>query len=201
MHACRSVRVSAGATKMRPTLGGPSNAGGAQHAHAQRFARIRREGPFPVWLRGPYPRTGRAGSRLHPPYHQFKDKEELALAVLDWVDETWRQDVGSLVDEEPDPVVALIALPAATPSSVGETSPGWPWRYGSSSAVGITPSGATSTGFPQVSSSAAPASSAPAAGAGRSQPAHRRESLRSVSSAPWKARSSNSPARRRMTSC
>ena len=25
-------------------------------------------------------------------YHQFKDKEDLALAVLDWVDETWRRE-------------------------------------------------------------------------------------------------------------
>ena len=43
-------------------------------------------------------------------YHQFKDKEDLALAVIDWVDETWRQEVGRLVDQEPDPVAALIAL-------------------------------------------------------------------------------------------
>jgi AcrR family transcriptional regulator len=43
-------------------------------------------------------------------YHQFKDKEDLALAVLDWVDETWRQEVGPLVDREPDPVDALITL-------------------------------------------------------------------------------------------
>ncbi len=43
-------------------------------------------------------------------YHQFKDKEELALAVIDWVDETWRQEVGPLVDRESDPVAALIAL-------------------------------------------------------------------------------------------
>jgi AcrR family transcriptional regulator len=43
-------------------------------------------------------------------YHQFKDKEDLALAVIDWVDETWRQEVGPLVDQEPDPVAALIAL-------------------------------------------------------------------------------------------
>jgi AcrR family transcriptional regulator len=43
-------------------------------------------------------------------YHQFRDKEELALAVLDWVDETWREEVGPLVDREPDPVDALIAL-------------------------------------------------------------------------------------------
>ena len=43
-------------------------------------------------------------------YHQFKDKEDLALAVIDWVDETWRDEVGRLVEQESDPVAALIAL-------------------------------------------------------------------------------------------
>jgi AcrR family transcriptional regulator len=43
-------------------------------------------------------------------YHQFEDKEDLALSVLAWVDETWRQEVGQLVEQEPDPVLALIAL-------------------------------------------------------------------------------------------
>ena len=43
-------------------------------------------------------------------YHQFKDKEDLALAVIDWVDETWRQEVGRLVEQESDPVAALIVL-------------------------------------------------------------------------------------------
>lgn len=43
-------------------------------------------------------------------YHQFKDKEDLALAVIDWVDETWRQEVGQLVEQESDPLAALIAL-------------------------------------------------------------------------------------------
>jgi AcrR family transcriptional regulator len=43
-------------------------------------------------------------------YHQFKDKEDLALAVIDWVDETWRAEVGRLTEQEPDPVVALILL-------------------------------------------------------------------------------------------
>jgi AcrR family transcriptional regulator len=43
-------------------------------------------------------------------YHQFKDKEDLALAVLEWVDETWRREVGGQVDRQPDPVSALIAL-------------------------------------------------------------------------------------------
>ncbi len=43
-------------------------------------------------------------------YHQFKDKEELALAVIEWVDETWRREVGGLADQQPDPVAALLAL-------------------------------------------------------------------------------------------
>src|SRR3954468_6558221 len=43
-------------------------------------------------------------------YHQFEDKEDLALAVIDWVDETWQVEVGALVDREPDPAAALLAL-------------------------------------------------------------------------------------------
>jgi AcrR family transcriptional regulator len=43
-------------------------------------------------------------------YHQFKDKEDLALAVVAWVDETWRREVGGLADQQSDPVAALIAL-------------------------------------------------------------------------------------------
>jgi AcrR family transcriptional regulator len=43
-------------------------------------------------------------------YHQFKDKEDLALAVIEWIDETWRHEVGPLVARESDPVAALLAL-------------------------------------------------------------------------------------------
>ncbi|MGH2743763.1 MAG: TetR family transcriptional regulator [Thermoleophilaceae bacterium] len=45
-------------------------------------------------------------------YHQFKDKEDLALSVLEWAFETWRQEVGfdRLVEHQHDPVGALIAL-------------------------------------------------------------------------------------------
>src|SRR5213595_2066520 len=43
-------------------------------------------------------------------YHQFKDKEDLALAVLQWVDETWWREVGPLVEQQADPAAALIAL-------------------------------------------------------------------------------------------
>jgi AcrR family transcriptional regulator len=43
-------------------------------------------------------------------YHQFKDKTDLALAVLEWVNETWTREVGEPTYQEPDPVAALIAL-------------------------------------------------------------------------------------------
>src|ERR1700693_3891932 len=43
-------------------------------------------------------------------YHQFADKEDLALSVVAWVDETWRTEVGRAVELEPEPVSALIAL-------------------------------------------------------------------------------------------
>src|SRR4051812_18067731 len=43
-------------------------------------------------------------------YHQFKDKEDLTLAVLEWVDETWRQEGGEVAAQAPDPVAALLAL-------------------------------------------------------------------------------------------
>ena len=43
-------------------------------------------------------------------YHQFRDKEDLALAVVQWADETWRREVGEQAKREPDPVGALMAL-------------------------------------------------------------------------------------------
>jgi AcrR family transcriptional regulator len=43
-------------------------------------------------------------------YHQFKDKEDLALAVVEWVDQTWKREVGGPAQQEPEPVAALIAL-------------------------------------------------------------------------------------------
>ena len=43
-------------------------------------------------------------------YHQFSGKEELALAVVEWVNDTWWREVGHPVEREDDPVAALIAL-------------------------------------------------------------------------------------------
>jgi AcrR family transcriptional regulator len=43
-------------------------------------------------------------------YHQFDDKEDLALAVIEWVDENWMREVGEPAGREPDPVAELIAL-------------------------------------------------------------------------------------------
>jgi AcrR family transcriptional regulator len=43
-------------------------------------------------------------------YHQFEDKEDLALAVARWADETWRAEVGDPAEQEGDPVSQLMAL-------------------------------------------------------------------------------------------
>jgi AcrR family transcriptional regulator len=43
-------------------------------------------------------------------YHQFKDKQDLALAVIEWVEDAWRREVDPQVAEQADPVSALIAL-------------------------------------------------------------------------------------------
>ncbi len=43
-------------------------------------------------------------------YHQFAGKEDLALAVLEWVQENWYAEVGSLATDAGDAAEALIAL-------------------------------------------------------------------------------------------
>ena len=43
-------------------------------------------------------------------YHQFRDKEDLALAVIGWASETWREEVGDPAEREGDPVAALLAM-------------------------------------------------------------------------------------------
>src|SRR3954447_22590871 len=43
-------------------------------------------------------------------YHQFKDKTDLALAVIAWVNETWSREVGDPAGRVADPLAALIAL-------------------------------------------------------------------------------------------
>jgi len=43
-------------------------------------------------------------------YHLFEDKEELALAVVAWVSETWIDEVGRLTDQETEPLGELLAL-------------------------------------------------------------------------------------------
>ncbi|GGR30045.1 TetR/AcrR family transcriptional regulator [Streptomyces netropsis] len=43
-------------------------------------------------------------------YHQFKDKQDLTQAVTEWIQETWDREVGRFVEQEPDPVAALLTL-------------------------------------------------------------------------------------------
>lgn len=46
-------------------------------------------------------------------YHQFAGKEQLALAVVGWVDDTWDAEVGVVLDEDSDPAETLVALARA----------------------------------------------------------------------------------------
>ena len=43
-------------------------------------------------------------------YHLFEDKEALALAVVEWVNETWVAEVGATLADDMDPVDELLAL-------------------------------------------------------------------------------------------
>jgi AcrR family transcriptional regulator len=43
-------------------------------------------------------------------YHLFANKEDLALAVVKWVEETWDAEVGEPAAREADPVEALMAI-------------------------------------------------------------------------------------------
>jgi AcrR family transcriptional regulator len=43
-------------------------------------------------------------------YHQFKDKADLSMAVIEWVNESWMREVGEPAGQDSDPVAELIAL-------------------------------------------------------------------------------------------
>src|SRR5579863_7746267 len=43
-------------------------------------------------------------------YHQFKDKEDLALAVIEWVNENWMREVGEPAAQQADPVAELLTM-------------------------------------------------------------------------------------------
>lgn len=43
-------------------------------------------------------------------YHLFASKEELALAVVEWVERTWYEQMGPLMANADDPVAALVAV-------------------------------------------------------------------------------------------
>ncbi len=46
-------------------------------------------------------------------YHQFKDKEDLVLAVLEWVDRTWQEEAARLIEPGLGPAAELLALARA----------------------------------------------------------------------------------------
>ncbi|QVQ54507.1 TetR/AcrR family transcriptional regulator [Spiractinospora alimapuensis] len=46
-------------------------------------------------------------------YHLFKDKQELTLAVIEWIFDLWNVEVRSVVEQETDPVQAFFAFARA----------------------------------------------------------------------------------------
>ena len=54
-------------------------------------------------------------------YHQFKDKEDLARAVIDWVNENWTREVGAPARRSRIRSASCSLWRAATRSSAGET--------------------------------------------------------------------------------
>jgi AcrR family transcriptional regulator len=43
-------------------------------------------------------------------YHQFADKTDLALAVIDWINDNWTREVGEPAAAEADPLAELLAI-------------------------------------------------------------------------------------------
>jgi AcrR family transcriptional regulator len=43
-------------------------------------------------------------------YHQFADKTDLALAVIDWINDNWMREVGEPAAAEADPLAELLAI-------------------------------------------------------------------------------------------
>ena len=43
-------------------------------------------------------------------YHQFANKEELVLAVVEWVEQGWQDNLGHLFADEADPVATLVEI-------------------------------------------------------------------------------------------
>lgn len=46
-------------------------------------------------------------------YHLFANKEDLALAVVEWVEETWWSEMAGVIAGHTDPVAALLAVARA----------------------------------------------------------------------------------------
>lgn len=54
--------------------------------------------------------AGEAGDTRGALHHQFASREDLALAVVRWVEETWHAEVGRLLTTDADSVETLLAV-------------------------------------------------------------------------------------------
>lgn len=99
-----------------------ATAGGARRTQAERRARTRNallEAAARGLSRHGYGNlvlervANEAGYTRGALYHQFADKEDLALAVVEWVEETWWAEMSRLIADDADPVGALRAVARA----------------------------------------------------------------------------------------
>ena len=60
-------------------------------------------------------------------YHQFKDKEDLALSVIEWAFDTWRRRWASIGSTSNSAITGARCSPwrGVTRSTAGATSPAW----------------------------------------------------------------------------
>jgi AcrR family transcriptional regulator len=105
-HAMKPSTTEAAASRQRPTQA--ERSARSRSALLESAARgLSRNGYGNLKLEEVARQAGYTRGAL---YHQFKDKEDLALAVIAWVDENWKREVGDPAKREGDPVGELMAL-------------------------------------------------------------------------------------------
>ena len=108
MHVCKVEIVTAAATSSPRRLTQAERSTRSRNALLESAARgLSRYGYANLALQQVAQDAGYTRGAL---YHQFADKEDLALAVIDWVNENWTREVGEPAAAEAGPVAELTAL-------------------------------------------------------------------------------------------
>lgn len=107
-HECRSGKLTTTATSERGRPTQPERRARSRSALLESAARgLSRHGYSNLVLERVATEAGYTRGAL---YHQFANKEDLALAVVAWVEQTWYAQMAPLIADDADPVDALIAV-------------------------------------------------------------------------------------------